>query len=300
MKEFDKKDIIDQDLDFSKYISELVEQLRNDKDVYDSLKPFNFSVKEVKDNIAKLTEYKDDFNYCKNCPGINKCAKNNPLTSIRIIKEGNYVNLQMSPCKKMVDKMKIDSNYICSDFPEEWKSYSLNNLDLNTNNRRLIIKNFKDILNNKGHWMYLKGSKRVGKSFILAILANQFISLGYGKVAVASFPKLVSSLADLSYKFKNDFNNQMSILENAPLLILDDFGDEYKNEYIRDTIVIPLLNERVSKNLPTFFASEFSIKDVCSMYNVGKVSGSIRAKQLQNILNSMCEKEIDLGETAIY
>ncbi len=300
MKEFDKKDIIGQDLDFSKYISELVAQLKDDKDVYDSLKPFNFSVKEVKDNIAKLTEYKDDFNYCKNCPGINKCEKNNPLTSVRIVKEGNYVNLQLSPCKKMVEKMEIDSHYICSDFPDEWKSYSLSELDLNTNNRRLIIKNFKDILNNSGHWMYLKGSKRVGKSFILVILANQFISSGYGKVAVASFPKLVSFLADLSYKYKNDFNNQMNILSNVPLLILDNFGDEYKNEYIRDTIVIPLLNERVSKKLPTFFASEFSIKDVCSMYNVGKVSGSIRAKQLQNILVSMCEKEIDLGETSIY
>lgn len=296
------EDIEKDNNDYSSYIDKLVKELRDDQEVYEIIKPLNLNMKQVKDNIAKLTEFKNDYNYCKQCPGLDYCKKDNPRTSINIIKDGNYLNLNYSPCKKEIEKTKIDDSYVCFDFPEEWKKIGIKDLDLDTNkNRRLIIKQFLDIVKKTSNkWLYLMGNKKVGKSYILAALANEFIRYNLGRVAVVNYPKLSSFLADISYSNKDRFNTYMNLLKNVPLLIIDDFGDEYKNEYVRDNITIPLLNDRASNNKLTFFSSEFSIKDVSILNSIGKYSGPIRGKQLQNTLNSMCDKEIDLTGTVIY
>lgn len=296
-----KKEFTDSKDDFSSYINELVKELKNDNDVYNSLESLKLTVKEVKNNIAKLIDYKEDFNFCKNCPGLKKCNKNNPLTQMSLRKEGSYINIDFTPCKEVVKQMQIDSNYIIDDFPQEWKNNLFDKLDLDTNrNRRLIIKQFKECLNGSNRWIYLFGNKRVGKSYLLVTLANEFINLGYGKVGVVSFPKLVSSLMDYFYQDKETFNKQFDMLIKAPLLIIDDFGDEYKSEYIRDTITIPLINERASKNKLTFFGSEFTMKEVASMYNLSKTNGLIRSRQLLTNLQGMCKEEFDLSGTVVY
>jgi hypothetical protein len=42
----------------------------------------------------------------------------------------------------------------------------------------------------------------------------------------------------------------MAELENCDLLVIDDFGSEFKSDYVRDQIVMPLLNERAKNNRP--------------------------------------------------
>ena len=80
--------------------------------------------------------------------------------------------------------------------------------------------------------------------------------------------------------------------------IISDGQKKYKNEYIRDSIIIPILAERERNNLPTWFTSPFTIEEVQALYSVGKTSGPIRGKQLGNILREMCDEEFDLTGTS--
>ena len=300
LKEFNSKDILSKNVDMKKLIEELVNALKADKEVYESLKPLGLTNKEVRDNIGKLADYQEDFNVCKKCPGFDKCPKKTPHISTYVYKDGSYLTTRSEPCKKLIEEMALDSKYVAKDFPQEWKKSVLKNLDL-SENRRPLIKEFVNIVKGKSHkWLFVKGNHKVGKSFVLVTFANEFVALGLGQVAVINATKQFKNLADIAYSDKETFKKTVDLLSNVPLLVIDDFGQEYKNELIRDQIVLAILNERAHQDKPTFFSSEFTISEIQSLYSIGRNGGSIRGKQLGNLLKDMCEKEFDLTGASIY
>ena len=300
MKEFDTKDIVSQEVDMRAYINKLLDDIRADIEVYEQIRKLNLTIGEVRENIAKLTDFKDDYNYCKNCPGVDKCDKKTPHIAMKVEKDGNFINAKYEPCEKIMEQIRLDSRYLAKDFPSEWKSSTLKTLDLSVN-RRPAIKEFAKILNGESErWLYVTGNHKVGKSFMLVTFANEFAAMGLGQVAVINCADRVKHLADLSYEDKEEFARQIVALSKVPLLVLDGFGEEYKNEYIRDQIIIPILSEREHSSRLTFFTSDFTIKEIQQMYSLGKNGGEIRGKQLAKILSEMCEKEFDLTGAAIY
>ena len=299
MEKLDPKSFM-QDVDMKDYINQLVNELRNDYEVYERIKKLNLTVGEVKDNIARLTDFRVDYNYCKNCPGIDKCDKEIPHLSMELQKEGKFINISYNPCHVLLEKIRLDSHYLFDDFPAEWKSSTAKTLDL-TEKRRPIIKEFSKIINNESsRWLYVTGNHKVGKSFLLVTLANEFVAANLGTVAIINSAQRFKELTDLSYQNKDEFAQMMLALCKVPLLLIDDFGEEYKSEYIRDTIIIPLLSEREHQNLLTFFTSEFTISEIQKMYSIGQASGEIRGKQLARLLKDMCEKEYDLSGVSLY
>ena len=300
LKEFNPKDILDENVDMKKYIEKLLANLKADQDVYESLKPLHLTNKEVRDNVGKLHDYQEDFNTCKACPGFDKCPKKNKHISISVYKEGGYIETRSEPCEKLLKEIEIESKYLAKDFVPEWRNSRLKNLDL-SENRRPLIKEFVNITKGKSNkWLFVKGNHKVGKSFVLVTFANEFVELGLGKVAVINAAKQFKNLADIAYSDKEGFKSTIELLSTVPLLVIDEFGQEYKNEFIRDQIVIPVLNARAHSELPTFFSSEFTIKEMQQLYSIGKNGGAIRGKQLGSLLTDMCEKEYDLTGASIY
>lgn len=300
LKEFDSKSIITESKDMKAYIEELLAALKSDVEVYEQLKPFGLTNKEVRDNIGKLHDFQEDYNVCKNCPGFDKCPKASQHISMYVYKDGSYITTRYEPCVKAIEQAKADSKYMFKDFPSEWKKSTLKALDL-SENRRPVIKEFVNIAKGKScRWIYLTGNHKVGKSYLLVTFANEFIALGLGKVAIINATSKFKELADMAYKDKETFKIVMDALCEVPLLIIDDFGEEYKNEFTRDNVVIPILSDRNHNNKLTFFSSDFTINEVQRLYSIGKNGGEIRGKQLGKILIEMCEKEFDLTGASIY
>ena len=300
MEKFNIDNVVSEEVDMKKYIDELVKELRNDNDVYNEIKKLNLTVGEVRENVAKLSDFMDDYNYCKKCPGINECNKKIPHTAINIRKEGNFITSDVEPCKKIIEQLKFDSHYVIKDFEPNWRTSSLRNIDL-SDNRRPAIKEFSKVLNDKSErWIYLLGNHKVGKSYLAVTFANEYIRVKNGKVAVMNCAERIEQLVSLAKSDKTIFDKQIDILIDLPLLVMDNFGAEYKNEYIRDQIIIPLLSTRANKSKVTIFTSEFTIEEIQKMYSVGKNGGEIRGKQLGNILRESCESEFDLTGVSVY
>lgn len=300
VNEFSIKDIVNEEVDMKAYINKLVNELRDDLEVYEKLRSLNLTMGEVKENIGKLTDFKDDYNYCKACPGIEKCAKRTPHISMYVVKEGNFIATKYEPCKKIMDQIKLDARYLIADFPNEWKSSNFSTIDLSSNRRPVIKKIIKDYTEDKNDWVFIKGNHKVGKSFLLVAGANEFISKTNQQAAVMNARTRFKELADLSISNPTEFTKNLVALSNVPLLVIDDFGDEYKSEYIRDQILMPILLEREHQNKLTFFSSNYSIKEIQQLYSVGKTGGDIRARQLANLLEEMCGEEFDLTGASIY
>lgn len=300
VNEFSIKDIVNEEVDMKTYINKLVNELRDDLEVYEKLRSLNLTMGEVKENIGKLTDFKDDYNYCKSCPGIEKCAKRTPHISMYVVKEGNFIATKYEPCKKIMDQIKLDARYLIADFPNEWKTSNFSTIDLSSNRRPVIKKIIKDYTEDKNDWVFIKGNHKVGKSFLLVAGANEFISKTNQQAAVMNARTRFKELADLSISNPTEFTRNLVALSNVPLLVIDDFGDEYKSEYIRDQILMPILLEREHQNKLTFFSSNYSIKEIQQLYSVGKTGGDIRARQLANLLEEMCGEEFDLTGASIY
>ena len=297
---FSIKDIVNEEVDMKSYINKLVKELRDDIEVYELLRPLNLTMGEVRENIGKLTDYRMDYNYCKNCPGIEKCDKKTPHISMYVVKEGSFIAAKYEPCKKIMEQIKLDSRYLIADFPKEWKSSTFSTLDMSANRKPVIKTIINDINKGKTDWVFIKGNHKVGKSFLLVTAANEYIAVTNQQAAVLNARTRFKELADLSISNPTEFTKNIVALSNVGLLVIDDFGDEYKSEYIRDQILMPILLEREHQNKLTFFSSNYTMKEIQQLYSIGKSGGDIRAKQLVSILEEMCGEEYDLTGASIY
>ena len=95
-----------------------------------------------------------------------------------------------------------------------------------------------------------------------------------------------------------EFETIFGKLKNAPLLVFDDFGNEYKSEYSFSSFLYPILLYRNEHRLRTFFASPFSIEEVVSMYK-SKI-GLAFSRQLDDIIRINCKEEIDITSVNLY
>lgn len=150
-----------------------------------------------------------------------------------------------------------------------------------------------------GRWIYVRGGHRVGKSFLMATLVNDFIAIKKEQAAFINSATRIKELNDLAFNDKERFAKSIVELSNVPLLVFDDFGNEYKNDYVRDTIVLPILIERAKNRKLTFFTSDFSIIEIGQLYETSK-AGAIRARQLTRLLKEMAEEEFDLSGVSAY
>ena len=107
-------------------------------------------------------------------------------------------------------------------------------------------------------------------------------------------------LNDLGYgKKKEEFDKKLELYCNIPILVLDDFGNEFKTDFVRDAILFPILSARAGKRLLTIFTSDFLIEEVETLYSNTK-AGAIRAKQIARLIKSMSGEEVNLGDISIY
>ena len=254
----------------------------------------------VEDNIVKVYDMVSDVNYCSKCPGVNKCAKANPLLCVKLVYKQGEVDRQLVPCKELLRDMVFKNQFLIRDFEEEWLESNLRSID-RTAGRNKALALYTDFIKNKqNHWIYLTGNKHSGRSYFAASLVVDAARRERGQICFLNSTLRFRELNDLGYgKKKEEFDKRLELYSNVPILVLDDFGNEYKNDFVRDAILFPILSTRASKRLLTIFTSDFTIEEIETLYSTSK-AGAIRAKQISKLIKSMSKEEINLGEIAIY
>lgn len=252
----------------------------------------------IKKNISKIYDYLYDLEYCSNCPGTNKCSKEEPLIITNLEVHDQFIKRQISDCKAMVRYFSFMSNYIYRDFPDEWLNSTLNKSSLsNMPKKEAFIKYQNYLLNKSFDWIYISGAISTGRSYFASLICNDFISRKKGQVAFINCTKQFKEIIDINDKEIRQ--KRISELSRIPLLVLDEFGNEFKSDLIRDTLIIPLISYRANHHLFTIIISDFSMDDIVTLYTTNKSSG-LRAKQLYNLIKGACKDEISFGNLSIY
>lgn len=253
----------------------------------------------VRENIAKIYDFIRDMKYCSKCPGVDECKKENPLLCTRVTYEHGFLDRKIIPCKKFLERVEFQNQFIVRDFDDELLDKSIKDID-KRESRDVALNKYMNYTKSKyNEWIYLSGTGNTGRSFLASIFALDSAKRKNGPIIYANCIKRIGELLDLYFKDKEEFKKQIELYSNVPFLVLDDFGNEVKNDIVRDAIIFPILSTRASKKLFTIITSDFSVDDVITLYSLNK-AGEIRAKQIGRLIKTASGKEINLGSISIY
>lgn len=261
------------------------------------IKALNIPDDVVEAQIVKINDLVKDINHCRHCPGVDKCDKETPRLVTRIAYEDGVVVRQMVPCKEYLKYINFKRQFIVRDFPDEWLTSALKKIDC-TAQRAEVIKRYEEYRkNNEGQWIYLTGEEGTGRTYVAANIALDIAKNERGPIAFLDVPSRFKELA--SKKDNAAFTELLDKYMNVPVLVLDDLGNEYKSEFVREAILFPILNARSKNHLFTVITSDFSVNDYCLMYQ-NNASSKPKIEQIKKLFKKNIGEEINLGSLSIY
>lgn len=232
----------------------------------------------LKEYTSSLKEAAIEFENCKNCNGL-ECCKNKVNGSFLLPKKNNngvtfvYVNCRYT------NKDKYKDNVSLYDLPLRIKDASISNIYTDDKSRVEIIKKMKNFCDlylsgQSPKGIYLYGNFGVGKSYLIAALFNELAKKNI-KSVIVHVPELIRSIKD---SFDSDYSERFDLLKNTPLLLLDDIGAEYLTAWGRDEVLEPILQYRMDQCLPTFFTSNYDMKELEKHFTLGE--DKMKAKRI--------------------
>lgn len=140
--------------------------------------------------------------------------------------------------------------------------------------------------------LYLAGNFGVGKTYILAGLANSLTKNGKNVV----FLHVPTFIAGLSSHFEdNSLQSEIEKIEKTDVLILDDIGAETLSPWSRDDVLGVILQYRMDNNLATFFSSNMSMDELQEHFaHTKNTDESVKARRLMERVHFL-SKEVIVG-----
>lgn len=217
---------------------------------------------------SKIASSSCEVKNCKNCKNIFECK--NEINGYVYYPQVNEENIEFCymPCKykKELDKANIyKDNITYFSVAENLKNASMASIDTTDKNRFELIKWINNFINcyTKGEKLkgiYLNGNFGCGKTYLLTAMLNELAKQGH-KVAMVYYPEFLRTLKESLYD-NNEFKNKFNYIKKVELLLLDDIGAETLTEWSRDEILGTILQYRMEENLPTFFTSNLTMKEL--------------------------------------
>lgn len=179
---------------------------------------------------------------------------------------------------------------------------SLEKFDLSTLNRKAAKKYAMDIINIMEHnknadnehkrvlGLYIHSSAfQIGKTYLANAITNALADLEFTGIFV-----FAPSLAAQAKEFK-ELEKLIKELKQTQVLVLDDLGAEYRSEWFRIEILMPVLQNRLTNNKLTIITSNYSILKLSNLYKQQNNSNPIDTDRLISRIMELC-REIELDE----
>lgn len=270
----------------------LMSSFANDPLLAKKLRDLHLSKADVRANLGLISAFQEDLHYCAKCPGTAQCEKEPPLHTSELLLSEGRLERTLGPCAPYLQEQIVLSSYLYRDYPLEWLSVSPTSLSNSQRVKEVFLALAKAVKSPVHPWVYLTGPVGSGRSYLAAAFSNGYALQGK-RLAYMNANSRFDELKGLAVKNKPLFDRTMAELESLSLLVIDDFGSEYRSDYVRDQVVMPLLNERAKKGLMTIFTSDYSLAEIKELYSQNRASTLLASK-----LTSLIESKID-GPTIV-
>lgn len=272
----------------------LIEKTLNDPDVRAFLQANADKIdkKMVQNSISSLYEY-----YTQKHVADKVMAGYAP----QLFLNGKVIDLRYAPTKAKVaqDRKRAAQRRLqLIDVPARLHDVSLSSLDV-TDDRKQVLTLIYDFLkkykqNPHAQGLYLSGDFGVGKTYILAGLANYVVTNMNKNVVFLHVPTFIAGLA--SHFDDNSLQSEICRLSECDLLILDDIGAESLSQWSRDDVLGVILQARMDNVLPTFFSSNLDMEALESHFEETRnATDPVKARRLMQRVRFLAKEVVVSG-----
>lgn len=280
--------------DLDTIIEQQYQALLSDPFILSEIRRLGATPDEVKENIAIFMALQEDSHYCSSCPGLDECDKRQRHYQVKLERVGRFIERTFSPCPLLMEKFERDRKYWLDDFDRSWKDKRFSDIDGKVSRKSLLEAAIALIKGTSARWLYIYGGHRVGKSYLMVTIINELLAKRFKQGAVIASSSRFKELLDLAINDKARYKEMFDRYVSVDVLGIDDFGNEYKTDFLRDQIVYPLLLERAKNKKITLFTSDFKFNELGTLYATSE-AGRIRARQLVRLLTDYAEKELEIS-----
>lgn len=220
--------------------------------------------KELIKNRSSLLEASLEYKHCEGCKNLLACK--NKISGYAYLPSVHHGRLSFNytECKhkKRLEEIQKYQKYVyVYDVPKEIRLAQMTNVYKDDQSRfetiKYIIKFIREYQEGKIlKGLYLHGNFGSGKTYLIAAAFNE-LAKSKVKSAIVFWPEY---LRELKSSFGLDFEEKFEKVKRVALLLIDDIGAENMTTWARDEILCPLVQYRMSENLPTFFTSNLDLE----------------------------------------
>ena len=192
---------------------------------------------------------------------------------VLVMNEG-YADVSYQPTPDLLNSQQaaeIQKRIRLINLPKSYRQISLADIDLDDVKRIAVfdaIMDFVDAYPKVAKGLYLYGDMGLGKSFIMAAMAQELSQKKKASVTMLHYPTFV---VDVKNAIKTgSVKEELDSIKSAQVLILDDIGAENSTAWVRDEVLQVILQHRMLEELPTFFTSNYSLADLEQKFAQGR------------------------------
>lgn len=249
-----------------KNYKELIDDAFSDEEVKRFVAKNQMSQSELARSASKVYEFVTIKRQIENgevtpAPGYQpQLVYNNHLIDVSYVPSDELVkNQKLAEIKSRVRTLNMPKairNAQLADFDivgrEEIAQAAVDFIDGYTTNPNKFIKG-----------MYIQGSFGVGKTYLLGAIANGLAEEGF-RSTMLHFPSFAVEIKNAIGT--NSVIEKIDSIKKSPVLMLDDIGADQLSSWLRDDVLGIILQYRMQEELPTFFSSNLSLKDLLTQY----------------------------------
>lgn len=249
---------------------ELYQETIQDKEVADFIQQHHLTEEAITRSMSKFFEYVTERKKFLHQDDSYIAVGYQPVL---IMNEG-YADVSYLETAALIDYRKaeaIKNRIQLINLPAHLKNITTADVDLTDENRVGVTKAITEFVkqvgqDNKG--LYLYGNFGVGKSYLMAFLANLLSKTHQLSTTMLHYPTFVVDIKNAIGE--GLVKEKIDGIKTAQVLIVDDIGAEQHSSWVRDDVLQVILQHRMQENLPTFFTSNFSLAELERHFAAGR------------------------------
>jgi primosomal protein DnaI len=258
------------DDDLKKQRRQMFEGLLTQPEIIEFKEKYGISDSDIEPFAQRYQRWLVNIRLCNGCEGLHMCRQNDRGLILDMVVDNGILMQEVRKCHYLLDEESQRAHlkkFIISDMSEHWAQLSLASLDLDNESDEylLTVTQMASWVRSpleKGYYVY--GLPGVGKTYLVACVANMMAKNGK-TVAFVHVPTLMQRLK--SYLDNRDeFENVIGKMKSADIAIFDDIGAESVTSWVRDELLLPILNDRAERKKTTWFTSNEDLKSLKNHY----------------------------------
>ncbi len=271
---------------------QVINQMLQDEDIQNFINQNKVTNQEFEAYLSNFFNYYFNIKKCRDCKG--HCTQERKYLKPILVKDGQYIDLDYEKCQYSVNNYLDNITFLSSSLDQNGE------IEFKDPRRHEVLTYIKNYLNNldsskqdndfdKG--LYLYGKYGTGKSYILQYVACELAKKGHKVIFVyyPDFARIIKSMITTG-----GVEDIIDDLKSIEFLFIDDLGGDANSQFVRDEILLPVLQHRMVNKKPLFVSSNLSLDELSSHFALSnKDTDALKAKRIIERIRTLC-KDIEL------